>query len=95
MGEVTDQTMQCNAIQLSYSGTTMFATDRGGVICITSAKMHYDPATKVVQLKSGVEKSYVGSRVCDLQRGFHSMFVYCDIVEHVIVGDHEVLCCVR
>lgn len=90
MGKVADQTIQYNAIQLSYSGTSMFAADQGGVIRDRIAKMHYDPATKIVQLKSGVDKSYVGSRVCDLRRGFQSMFVYCDIVEHVIVGDHKV-----
>jgi hypothetical protein len=25
-----------------------------------------------------------------LQRGFHSLFVYCDIAEHVVVGDVKV-----
>ena len=25
--------------------------------------------------------------VCDLQRSFYSLFVYCDVVEHVVVGD--------
>jgi hypothetical protein len=31
--------------------------------------------------------SYTASGVCDLQRGFYSLFVYCDIVEPVVVGD--------
>jgi hypothetical protein len=31
--------------------------------------------------------SYTASSVCDLQRGFYSLFVYCDIVEPVVVGD--------
>jgi hypothetical protein len=33
------------------------------------------------------EKSYKSPNVIDLNRGFYSIFVYCDIVEHVPVGD--------
>ena len=33
---------------------------------------------------------YTGSRVCDLQHGFHALYVYCDIVEPTIVGDSRV-----
>ena len=36
----------------------------------------------------GTANLYVtGSNVCDLQRGFYSLFVCCDVVEHVVVGD--------
>ena len=35
--------------------------------------------------------SYTGSKVCDLQRGFYSLYVYCDIVEPTVVGDVKVL----
>lgn len=31
--------------------------------------------------------SYTASRVCDLNRGFYSLYVYCSIVEPVVVGD--------
>ena len=34
--------------------------------------------------------SYTGSKVCDLQRGFYSLYVYCDIVEPTVVGDVKV-----
>lgn len=30
---------------------------------------------------------YTGDNICDLQRGFYSLYVYCDIVEDVVVGD--------
>lgn len=33
------------------------------------------------------DEEYECNRVCDLQRGFYSLFVYCDICDHVIVGD--------
>ncbi len=31
--------------------------------------------------------SYTGTNVCDMQREFYSMYVYCDVVEHSAVGD--------
>jgi hypothetical protein len=31
--------------------------------------------------------SYTASGVCDLQRGFYSLFIYCEVVEPVVVGD--------
>ena len=34
--------------------------------------------------------SYTASGVCDLQRGFYSLFIYCDIVDPVVVGDVRV-----
>ena len=34
--------------------------------------------------------SYTGSKVCDLQRGFYSLYVYCDIIEPTVVGDVNV-----
>lgn len=33
---------------------------------------------------------YHGESVCDLQRGFYSLYIYCDIVENVVVGDVKV-----
>ena len=30
---------------------------------------------------------YTGDNVCDLQRGFYSLYVYCNILEDVVVGD--------
>jgi hypothetical protein len=39
---------------------------------------------------SGDKKSYTGSRVCDLQRGFYAIYVYCDLVEPTVVGDVKV-----
>ena len=34
--------------------------------------------------------SYQAERVCDLQRGFYSLYVYCDICESVVVGEYKV-----
>jgi hypothetical protein len=51
-----------------------FAEDKAGMLEMT-------PLGKI---------AYTGSLVCDLQRGFHSLFVYCDIAEHVVVGDVKV-----
>ena len=31
-----------------------------------------------------------GGNVCDLQRGFYSLLVYCDIIEETVVGDSKV-----
>ena len=31
--------------------------------------------------------SYTGTNVCDLLNGFYSLYVYCDVVEHVLIGD--------
>ena len=39
------------------------------------------------KIKGTANRSITGSNVCDLQRGFYSLFVYCDVVEHVVVGD--------
>ena len=39
------------------------------------------------KIKGTANRSVTGSNVCDLQRGFYSLFVYCDVVEHVVVGD--------
>jgi roadblock/LC7 domain-containing protein len=43
----------------------------------------------MVELKPG-KFSYTAERVCDLQRGFYSLFIYCDVVEPVVVGDAKV-----
>jgi hypothetical protein len=51
-----------------------FAEDKAGMLEMT-------PLGRII---------YTGSLVCDLQRGFHSLFVYCDIAEHVVVGDVKV-----
>ena len=39
------------------------------------------------KIKGTANRSVTGSNVCDLQRGFYSLLVYCDVVEHVVVGD--------
>ena len=38
------------------------------------------------KIKVTANRSVTGSNVCDLQRGFYSLFVYCDVVEHVVVS---------
>ena len=43
----------------------------------------------LVELLPG-KASYTAERVCDLQRGFYSLFVYCDVVEPTVVGDFKV-----
>ena len=39
------------------------------------------------KIKGTANRSATGSSICDLQRSFYSLFVYCDVVEHVVVGD--------
>ena len=39
------------------------------------------------KIKGTANRNITGTNVCDLQRGFYSLFVYCDVVEHVVVGD--------
>ena len=34
--------------------------------------------------------SYTGSKMCNLQRGFYSLYVYCDIVEPTVIRDVKV-----
>lgn len=34
--------------------------------------------------------SYTATSICDLRRGFYSLYVYCSIVEHTVVGDSKV-----
>ena len=43
------------------------------------------------KIEGTANRSVTGSNVCDLQRGFYSLFVYCDVVEHVVVGDVKAL----
>ena len=42
---------------------------------------------KFVKLTIEDKRSVTAPNVCDLQRVFYSLFVYCDVVEHVVVGD--------
>ena len=41
----------------------------------------------LIELIPNKAYSYIGTNVCDLQKGFYSLYVYCDVVEHVLVGD--------
>ena len=34
--------------------------------------------------------TFTGGNVCDLQRGFYLLFVFCDIIEKTVVGDSKV-----
>ncbi len=43
-----------------------------------------------VEFKPLSKKSFTVNRVCDLHRGFYSLYVYCDVVEPTIVGDVKV-----
>jgi hypothetical protein len=45
---------------------------------------------ELIAITAGGEKTYTGKRVSDLQRGFYSLFVYCDVVEPTVVGDVKV-----
>ncbi len=74
-------------IQHSHSKFSMFASDQLRVHgTVTKLQLNTEG---MVELTSGTDR-YIASKVCDMRRGFHSMFVYCDIVEHEIVGDHKV-----
>ena len=46
-----------------------------------------DPRDQFIEMGPLQDTYYTGDRVVDLQRGFYSLFVYCDIVEDVAVGD--------
>ena len=39
------------------------------------------------KIKGTANHSVTGSNVCDLQHGFYSLFVYSDVVKHLVVGD--------
>ena len=41
------------------------------------------------KIKGTANRSVTGSNVCDMQRGFYSLFVFCDVVEYVVVGDFK------
>ena len=43
------------------------------------------------KIKETANRFVTGSNVCDWQRGFYSLFVNCDVVEHVVVGDVKAL----
>jgi len=46
------------------------------------------PFNKILEIDESNEiDSYTAENVCDLNRGFFSLFVYCDVVEPVVVGD--------
>ena len=46
-----------------------------------------DSRDQFIEMSPLQDTYYTGDRVVDLQRGFYSLFVYCDIVEDVVVGD--------
>ena len=43
------------------------------------------------EIKGTANRSITGFNVCGLQRGFYSLFVYCDVVEHVVEVDVRAL----
>ena len=45
-----------------------------------------NPRSQFIEM-SPIQDTYTDNRVCNLQRGFYSLFVYCDIVEDMVVGD--------
>ena len=45
----------------------------------------------MLEFNASGKYSYKGDKVCDLQRGFHSLYVYGDAVQPIIVGDATVL----
>ena len=53
------------------------------------ARKFTENGNRMVELLLG-KVSYTAERVCDLQRGFYSLFVYCDVVEPTVVGDFKV-----
>ena len=46
-----------------------------------------DPHDQFIEMSPLQDMFYTGDRVVNLQRWFYSLFVYCDIVEDVVVGD--------
>ena len=46
-----------------------------------------DHRDQFIEMSPLQDTYYTGDNVCDLQRGFYSLFVYCDIMEDVVVGD--------
>ena len=37
--------------------------------------------------KNGSKKAILAENVCDIEGGIHGIYVYCDLVDHVVVGD--------
>jgi hypothetical protein len=54
-----------------------------------AARRFTENANGMVELTPG-KSVYTAERVCDLQRGFYSLFIYCDLVEPIVVGDAKV-----
>ncbi len=52
-----------------------------------SARSRTDPNDQFIEMCPLQDTYYTGDNVCDLQRGFYSLYVYCDILEDVVVGD--------
>ena len=44
----------------------------------------------ILKFNTSGKYPYKGNKVCDLQRGFHSLYVYSDAVQPTIVGDAKV-----
>jgi hypothetical protein len=49
----------------------------------------YQDEPNFIEINPQVEK-YTADLVCDLRRGFYSLFVYCDLCEPVVVGNYKV-----
>jgi len=54
-----------------------------------AARKFTESTNGMVELTPG-KSLYTAERVCDLQRGFYSLFVYCDLVEPTVLGDAKV-----
>jgi hypothetical protein len=65
------------------TGVDLLISERLSEILGFGGKVHFIP---VVQ-KDGLQNSFEGQNAVDLNRGFYSIYVYCDIVECVPVGD--------
>ena len=59
----------------------------------SDAKLPKNSVEKLNELPDGTIEvvpshalSYTATNVCDMQRGFYALYVYCDVAEHVVVG---------
>lgn len=83
------QTLDEHLEEAARKNVLPFQTDGGGGKPGIVARLKQTVDGRLA-LMSGDSLYQTASRVCDLKRGFYSLFVYCDVAEHSVVGDRKV-----
>lgn len=84
------QTLDEHLEEAARQNVLPFQTDSGGgdkPNIVARLKQAVDGRLALLSSESFYQTA---SRVCDLRRGFYSLFVYCDIAEHSVVGESRV-----